>query len=259
MAVEDLKLADLDADGRLDIIAAGRSTKNLKIYWNKSTLGEKPKLSGGWKKHEIWKGASCPTANAADYNQDGKIDVAISAGGKDLLLVAPDWRVVQLHSGEGRARGCIHSETMDVDGDGDMDFIGAARMVFWLENPGPAAAEKGDWKFRYVDDQITGVHCVLRADVDKDGIDDLIANEFNPEGPFANSIMWYKAPADVDAEWTRHVFAAGDAAGGSHYMGIGDLDGDGDNDISAGAKGKPFLGGNWFALVGKYRQARPLD
>ncbi len=35
MACEDLKLADLDGDGRLDIIAAGRSTKNLKIYWNR--------------------------------------------------------------------------------------------------------------------------------------------------------------------------------------------------------------------------------
>lgn len=36
MACEDLKLADLDGDGRLDIIAAGRATRNLKIYWNRS-------------------------------------------------------------------------------------------------------------------------------------------------------------------------------------------------------------------------------
>lgn len=34
MACEDLKVADLDGDGRKDIIAAGRSTRNLKIYWN---------------------------------------------------------------------------------------------------------------------------------------------------------------------------------------------------------------------------------
>jgi hypothetical protein len=34
MACEDLTVADLNADGRLDIIAAGRATKNLKIYWN---------------------------------------------------------------------------------------------------------------------------------------------------------------------------------------------------------------------------------
>lgn len=35
MACEDLQTADLDGDGRLDLIASGRSTKNLKIYWNK--------------------------------------------------------------------------------------------------------------------------------------------------------------------------------------------------------------------------------
>lgn len=34
MACEDLLLADLNGDGRLDIIAAGRGTKNLKIYLN---------------------------------------------------------------------------------------------------------------------------------------------------------------------------------------------------------------------------------
>ncbi len=36
MACEDLKVADLDGDGKPDIIAAGRETNNLKIYWNKS-------------------------------------------------------------------------------------------------------------------------------------------------------------------------------------------------------------------------------
>jgi hypothetical protein len=36
MACEDLCLADLNGDGRLDIVAAGRSTKNVKVYFNES-------------------------------------------------------------------------------------------------------------------------------------------------------------------------------------------------------------------------------
>ena len=38
MACEDLKVADLDGDGNKDIIAAGRSTHNLVIYWNRSIV-----------------------------------------------------------------------------------------------------------------------------------------------------------------------------------------------------------------------------
>lgn len=34
MACEDLKVADLNGDSWLDIVAAGRATKNVKIYWN---------------------------------------------------------------------------------------------------------------------------------------------------------------------------------------------------------------------------------
>lgn len=36
MACEDLTVADLNGDGKLDIIASGRSTHNLKIYWNRT-------------------------------------------------------------------------------------------------------------------------------------------------------------------------------------------------------------------------------
>ena len=36
MACEDLKVADLNGDGRLDIVAAGRATKNVIIYWNET-------------------------------------------------------------------------------------------------------------------------------------------------------------------------------------------------------------------------------
>jgi hypothetical protein len=36
MACEDLTTADFNGDGKLDIVAAGRGTKNLKVYFNES-------------------------------------------------------------------------------------------------------------------------------------------------------------------------------------------------------------------------------
>ncbi len=41
MACEDLMLADLDGDRKLDIVAAGRATKNVKIYFNQTASAGK--------------------------------------------------------------------------------------------------------------------------------------------------------------------------------------------------------------------------
>ena len=40
VAVEDIKVADLDGDGKTDIVAAARQTKNLVIFFNETTTSE---------------------------------------------------------------------------------------------------------------------------------------------------------------------------------------------------------------------------
>lgn len=203
----------------------------------------------GWEKHIVMEAGRNTTAVGADFSGDGEVDVITSYGGKVSLFTAPDWKETVIHRLDKPNATCIHSETFDIDGDGDPDWAGAVAPgnPFWLENPGE---EGGEWTARVIDHDIRGIHCVLKADVDNDGTLDLIINNFEPKGPLADSIAWFRIPKDLKGadHWDRFVFADRTARGGSHYFGFGDIDGDGWGEISVGAKGAPFEDGNWFAF-----------
>ena len=206
---------------------------------------------GNWKKHVVWQGQRTNVAVAADFTGDGKVDVISSSGGKTRLFVAPDWKHIII--GDDKDHTFIHGETFDVDGDGDADFIGARYqpgLIVWFEQPKNATA--GPWKARIAEDEIIGIHGVLKADVNGDGKLDLLANSGQPKGKFPNSAAWLEVPKDPHnaKRWIRHIFAKEDAPGLSHYLGAGDLNGDGRLDITLAAKGgaadKSGMG-EWFA------------
>lgn len=209
-----------------------------------------PIASSHWIKHVVFEGAACMTAVAGDYTGDGLIDIVCNAGKNTQLLVAPDWKPLMLGSGN---MDWIHSESMDVDGDGDLDVIGtpySPGRIVWLECPANPLADR--WNERLIDDQVNGVHGLLVGNVDNAGRLDLLATSAQPKEPFPYSLVWYRIPKDprTAERWERFVFAVGDAPGLSHYLGIGDINGDGLPDAASGAKGdgtKAGADGQWFA------------
>jgi hypothetical protein len=222
----------------------------LLVTFGSSTRAEDKML---WKKHLVTEQSHCNTAVAIDANGDVHLDVIASFDGKVSLFIAPDWKQEAiLYRFPGRGGACIHSTVIDVDNDGDLDWAGtlASEHPFWLENPGKEKAHQHAWTRRLIDNEITGIHCILRSDIDNDGRADLIINNFEPMQGIGDSIAWFSIPKNPlkAMHWDRHVFADGDARGGSHYMGAADIDGDGWKEIAVGAKGKPFADGNWFAF-----------
>lgn len=224
------------------------AAETTKVTANSS---RKESLGGAWRKHVVYEGFANATTVAADFTGDGLVDVISNGDGKTWLFVAPDWKPIILDATAGR--DCIHSEAFDVDGDGDVDFIGAGYSpghIFWLERPSEPLGQA--WRYHLIDDQVDGVHGVLAGDVDGDGGVDLLANSAQPKGPFKESLAWYSVPANPRdaASWDRHIFAAGDAPGLSHYLGLGDVNGDGRADAASAAKGGPTASpgsGDWFA------------
>lgn len=213
-----------------------------------------------WKKHviqnDIAPGVENPfvqinTVVADDFDRDGAIDVMASFQGKVILYKGPYWepkvvmaKMPQDWTGRIAQRGCIHSTLMDVDGDGDPDYIGSNRMLFWLECPKKPFEE--EWKRRMIHLKVNGAHCVITADVDRDGKLDLIANSWRDkdESVLPNSIAWFRIPNNPYEEklWTAYPLSDNDAPGRNHYHGFGDVNGDGRGDVSSGA---PV--GEWFA------------
>ncbi len=204
-----------------------------------------------WTKHTVDEGRHTTNVVAADFTGDGQIDVMANSDGATRLFVGPDWKPQIVD--QTKDHDAIHAAVMDVDRDGDPDFIGARYspgLIYWVET---IRGEKADqpWPVHVIDDQVNGIHGLLTGDVNGDGATDLIANSGQPVGPFANSVVWYgvpKQPREAKA-WPRYVAGQGDAPGLSHYLGLGDLNGDGRADILTAAKGGPQAEpgtGEWF-------------
>jgi len=214
-----------------------------------------------WRKHVLQPDTQTRgminTAVASDFDKDGKMDILSSFNGGVVLLPGPDWKEqIVVHQfplrrpNQKPSGGCIHSCLLDVDNDGDQDFIGSNNTVFWLECPDDPRT--GTWTYRTIDDEIKGTHCLITGDVDGDGRLDIIANSGRTAKAttIPESLTWLQAPENVKGAkaWIRHVFADKTAPGGSHYACFGDVNGDGRPDIAYGAKGGDgFPGGQWFA------------
>ncbi|HUS92524.1 MAG TPA: VCBS repeat-containing protein, partial [Phycisphaerae bacterium] len=162
-----------------------------------------------------------------DINHDGKMD--IFAG--DVWYEAPDWKMHELRKvGTYKAAGgysqCFANFAQDVNGDGWIDslVIGfPGGPCYWYENP---KNQPGHWKQRMV--------CKSACNETPVFVD--LLGTGKPVLLFGTGgvMTWYSIPKDLEGLWDAHAVSEGKAPGTqnfSHGLGIGDINGDGRNDV----------------------------
>ena len=75
-----LEVADLNADGRPDVVAVNRLARQLSVYLSDATLTFKPMPS-------LVVGRGPQMVAAADFNGDGRLDLAVNSELEDVILI----------------------------------------------------------------------------------------------------------------------------------------------------------------------------
>jgi hypothetical protein len=139
----------------------------------------------------------------------------------------------------------------DVNGDGLADVVTSSAHgygIFWYEQV--RDGDKVTWQQRLIDDTWTQAHSLTLADLDGDGVAELVTgkrfmahNGGDPDAYGAVCLYWYDLKRGLKPTWTRHAISVGEGIGSGMNIPVVDLDGDGDLDIVVTGK---FGGPVWF-------------
>lgn len=205
--VNETELADLDRDGYPDLLMTAANT-NQPLYWFANNQG------GAWTQYTL-----APVAQGsfitADVDRDGAVDVVRHESGRLVWYenqtrdgVLSNWTV---HIVATNRSTFTKPVAVDADQDGDTDLFVQNIPAGWYENAGNGTS----WVFHAQNGSFAG----RPLDLDRDGDEDMVSEDYWYENPGRGGSTWLKR------SFTNVVPAATDLAG------FGDADEDGDLDV----------------------------
>jgi hypothetical protein len=183
------QLADLNNDGRLDILTAGfgLSPDAGNVIWYEN---DHP----NWTPHIVIDNyGDYPIALAEDFDGDGLLDIAATDIDKGELVIfrnnssALNWTKIVVDDDLKNAFG-LYIDDIDKNGKPDIiatngGFIADGKSVYLYKNNYP------NFSPEKIDDNLSGAGGLSIADVNNDGLMDILATGYS-----ANEVLWYKAP-----------------------------------------------------------------
>ncbi len=217
---------DVNGDGYLDFITGGWWGNTLR--WRENPCD--PTMQ--WPEHIIAETGSIETTRAWDVDGDGELEIVPNTPGGPLVVYK------LLRDAQGRGTGEFSSHTIwaekqghglgcgNIAGNGRADFV---LCNGWLE--APAHALHGQWQFHPEFNLGSASVPILVADVDGDGLNDLIVGQAHGYG-----LDWYEQRLDGAGarKWIKHPIDPFNSQ--YHDMQWIDIDGDGQCELLTGKR-----------------------
>ena len=195
--IHGLRIADLNRDGRADIVAnCIKGEFKDSLVWLENT-------GSGFIRHFIAKNSADVRPHyldAKDMNGDGRPDVLVACSGGNTVTwwehpATPEapWRKHLIASNE---KGATNVYAADLNGDGNLDVVvsnGHGAGLAWFEGPG--------WKKHVIDASIADAHSLAIADFNQDGSTDIVTASFSQK-----AVKWYAN--NGKGSFTTHVIDA---------------------------------------------------
>jgi len=253
--VEDAVFADMNADGRLDIVSC-TETNSEKIFIQFSP-------ENNLLDEKAWDQQVLPASDsrmkwmyAEPLQLDSKNGMDLIAAGKGKNSQIGWFEAPEIASNLNGWRwhpispmGWVMSIILrDMNGDGNMDIVvsdrkGKLRACRWLENPGPGGKQKNPWESHVIGGQDVEVMFMTMNDIDLDGKEEAVVTDYE-----SHNISIFKRQNSQGTKWSKQVFQIMDDTGTGKSVEIGDINLDGQPDLvlSTNTHNKNIIGLSWI-------------
>ena len=209
---DGVKLADINNDGRLDIVTGWEEGGFTKLYLHPGTGEVKEK----WPAVTVGTTPNVEDAVFIDMNNDGKLDLVSCTEGStkkifvhwnagENLLDKENWKQEVLPASDGLMMW-MYSESLQIDNQNGVDLVAAGKnenaAIGWFESP-ENPENLHDWLWHEIS-PVGWVMSILKNDLDGDGDTDIVISDRRGK---LRGCRWLENPGVGEAQkqhWKNH-------------------------------------------------------